>query len=227
MFAEMPGHERLRSIVLAHPQWHPGVVGIVASRMVEAFCRPTVLICAGGEVGPGSGRSIHDFNLHEAIGACSAHLEGFGGHAQAAGLQIRPGNIVAFAKDFETFARSKLRPENLVPRQRVDAWCEVDEITERLVRELARLAPFGAGNPEPVLAARDVEILNKQIVGKTHLKLRIPCRRTAMAVIAYGFGDMYGQLGSRVDIAFTPEFNYYGGVEHIQLRAKDLSIPDL
>ncbi|MDP8222678.1 MAG: single-stranded-DNA-specific exonuclease RecJ [Candidatus Lernaella stagnicola] len=226
MFTSINGHERLRSIVLAHPQWHPGVIGIVASRMVEAFHRPTVLIAARGEVGQGSGRSISAFNLHEAVSACASHLEGCGGHAQAAGLQIRPENIVAFAQAFEEHTRGVLQTEDLAPRQHVDAWCEIDEISESLVRELGQLAPFGCGNPEPVLAARDVEVLNKQIVGRDHLKMRIPCRRSALAVIAYGFAPMSQEIGSRIDLAFTPEFSYYGGVEHVQLRAKDLAIPD-
>ena len=227
MFLDIPKRERLRSIVLAHPDWHQGVIGIVASRLVDAFGRPTILLSASGEVSTGSGRSIPDFNLHEAIGACAEHLEGFGGHAQAAGLQIKTSNIVAFAKDFDIHARQHLRPEDMVPRQRIDAWCSLDDISEKLVRELGSLAPFGCGNPEPVLAARDVELLNKQIVGRDHLKLRVPCRRAALAVIAYGFAEMHDRIGSRVDLAFTPEFNYYGGVEHVQLRARDIAIPDL
>jgi single-stranded-DNA-specific exonuclease len=226
MYDKVAGRERLRSIVLAHAGWHPGVIGIVASRMAEAYCRPTILISASGEVGQGSGRSIPDFNLHEAIGACAEMLEGYGGHAQAAGLQIRTERIMDFARCFDTFARGKLKPEDLTPRQRVDAWCDIDEINERMVEELDRLTPFGAGNPEPVLGARDVEVLNRQIVGRDHLKLRIPCRKGVLAVIAYGFGKLYDSIGSRVDLAFVPEFNYYGGVQHVQLRAKDIALPD-
>ena len=227
MFGQISRAERLQSIVLAHPDWHPGVIGIVASRMVEMFNRPTILISALGDVGRGSGRSLPGFNLYEALQACAEHLEGFGGHEQAAGVQIKLDKVFEFAKAFDQYARRALRAEDLVPKQRVDAWCEIDEVTETLVRELGSLAPFGFGNPEPVLAARDVRILNKQLVGGEHLKLRIPWRKTALAVIAFGRAELLDQIGSRLDLAYSPEFNYYGGVEHIQLRARDIVIPDL
>ncbi len=226
MIAKITRRERLQTIVLAHPEWHPGVIGIVASRLVDVFHRPTILIAAGEEVGRGSGRSIPDFNLYEAINACAEHLEGFGGHAQAAGIQIRSDKIVDFAKAFDQYARRRLKADDLAPKQRIDAVCGIDDIDERLVRELSRLAPFGFGNSEPVLAARDVRVLAKQIVGTDHLKLRLPWGRSAIAVIAYGRADACEKIGSRIDLAFCPEFNNFGGVEHIQLRARDVVIPE-
>ncbi|MHA1570028.1 MAG: single-stranded-DNA-specific exonuclease RecJ [Alphaproteobacteria bacterium] len=226
MFEKIARHDRLRSIVLAHPDWHPGVVGIVASRMVEEYHRPTILICAGEEIGRGSGRSISAFNLFEALQQCEEHLEGFGGHAQAAGVQIEKDKIVPFAKALEEHARANLKPDDMIPRQRIDAWCDIEEISEKLVRELITLAPFGFGNPEPVLGARDVRVLSKQIVGNDHLKLRVSHRNSAMAVMAYGRAELLDHIGSRVDLAYSPEFNQYGGMEHIQLRVKDIFIPD-
>lgn len=227
MFDKIARNQRLHSIVLAHPEWHPGVIGIVASRMVERFYRPTFLISAAEEVGRGSGRSISAFNLLEALQSTGDYLEGFGGHAQAAGLQIRREQIVPFAKAFEEYARQNLKPEDMIPRQRIDTWCDIEEISERLVEELTSLAPFGFGNPEPVLAARDVRVLSKQVVGYDHLKLRVDCRKKAMVVIAYGYGQLIDHIGSRVDLAYVPEFNHYGGVKQIQLRVKDLVIPDI
>jgi len=226
MFARISRNERLLTIVLAHPEWHPGVIGIVAARMVEEFHRPTMLISMNEEIGRGSGRSISAFNLYEALQACTAELDGFGGHAQAAGIRITADKIVPFAKAFETYARATLRPEDMIPRQRIDSWCEIDEISERLVRELSSLAPFGFGNPEPVLGARDVRVLSKQVVGADHLKLRVAWRNSALAVMAYGRGGLIDRIGSRVDLAYSPEFNNYGGSPHIQLRAKDLVLPD-
>jgi len=226
MFAKIAHNDRLRTIVLAHPDWHPGVVGIVASRMVDEFHRPTILVCATDEVGRGSGRSISAFNLFDALQHCADYLEGFGGHAQAAGLQIHKDKIVPFAKALEDYARKNLTPQDMIANQRVDAWCEVDEVSEKLVRELTQLAPFGFGNPEPVLGARDVRVLSKTVVGNDHLKLRVSWRNTALAVMAYGRASLLERIGTRVDLAYSPEFNNYGGVQHIQLRVKDIQIPD-
>jgi len=225
MIERIPRNEKLKTIVLAHPSWHEGVIGVVASRLSENYHRPTVLITADKTVSRGSGRSIPGFNLYEALGYCREHLEQFGGHEQAAGVTIRTDRIVVFAKSLEEYARRVITAETLVPKLRVDAWCGIDEISETLIRELAQLAPFGFGNSEPILAARDIEVINKQIVGKDHLKLRIPWRRSALAVIAFGFGKLFDEIGSRIDLAFSPEFNHYGGKEQIQLRARDVALP--
>ena len=226
MFLQIPRRERLRTIVLAHPEWHPGVIGIVASRMVDAFHRPTILIAAAGEAARGSGRSIPDFNMYEALQGCGEHLLGFGGHAQAAGIRIEIGKIVEFARAFDERARAALKPEDMTPTQRIDAACDIDDVNDRLVRELSSLAPFGFGNPEPVLAARDVRVLNKQIVGTDHLKLRLPWGRSAIAVIAYGRAAQFESIGSRIDLAYCPEFSSFGGAQHIQLRARDIAVPE-
>jgi single-stranded-DNA-specific exonuclease len=227
MFEKIARRERLSTIVLAHPDWHPGVIGIVASRMVEEFNRPTILLHVGEDSARGSGRSISAFNLFEALQACGEFLEGFGGHAQAAGVKVRRDQIVPFAIAFDAHARATLTPEDMLPRQRVDAWCEIDDISDTLVRELSMLAPFGFGNPEPVLATRDVPVLAKQVVGHDHLKLRVPWRKRALVVMAYSRAELLEHIGSRVDLAYSPEFNTFGGVEQIQLRVKDVVIPDL
>jgi len=226
MFEKIARKERLLTIVLAHPEWHPGVIGIVASKMVDKFNRPTILFAAGEGSSRGSGRSIAAFNLFEALQACEGMLDTFGGHAQAAGVQVKNERLVEFAKAFDAYARTVLKPEDMVPLQRIDALCEIDEIGERLVREIGSLAPFGFGNSEPVLGTRDVRVLSKRIVGADHLKLRVAWRSTALPVIAYGRAAQYEQIGSRIDLAYSPEFNNFGGVQHIQLRVKDLVIPD-
>ncbi|HPQ69405.1 MAG TPA: single-stranded-DNA-specific exonuclease RecJ [bacterium] len=226
MFEKIARKERLLTIVLAHPEWHPGVIGIVASKMVDKFHRPTILFAAGEGASRGSGRSIAAFNIFEALQACEGILETFGGHAQAAGVQVKNERLVEFAKAFDAYARTVLKPEDMVPLQRIDTLCEIDEIGDRLVRELSSLAPFGFGNSEPVLGTRDVRVLSKRIVGNDHLKLRVAWRSTAMPVIAYGRAAQYERIGSRIDLAYSPEFNNFGGVQHIQLRVKDLVIPD-
>src|SRR5574341_214893 len=143
-----------RGLVLHRPGWHPGVVGIVASRVVERFHRPAVLVGALDGVGKGSGRSIEPFHLYDAIAACSEHLVRFGGHQHAAGVTIEPEAVPRFREAFEAHAARALRPEDLVPRTRIDGWVVAGDVGERAAADLAKLGPFGAGHPEPVWALR-------------------------------------------------------------------------
>jgi hypothetical protein len=203
MIERIPRNEKLKTIVLAHPSctrassawWPAAVENYHADRSGSQPIKRE----------PRSGRSIPD-STYISLGYCREHLEQFRGHEQAAGVTIRTDRIVVFAKSLEEYARRVITAETLVPKLRVDAWCGIDEISETLIRELAQLAPFGFGNSEPILAARDIEVINKQIVGKDHLKLRIPWRRSALAVIAFGFGKLFDEIGSRIDLAFSPEF---------------------
>ena len=164
-----------RAIVLASEAWHPGVVGIVASRLVERYFRPTLLIALRDGVGRGSGRSIGAFHLWEALNSCSGLLVRFGGHRHAAGFTIESGRIDALRAAFGEIARTELREEDLAPVLRLDAWADLPELGIEAVSQLNALAPFGTGNPEPVLGTTGVTIEQISTCGADgqHLRLRL------------------------------------------------------
>jgi single-stranded-DNA-specific exonuclease len=212
-----------RSIVLASPEWHPGVIGIVASRLVERYYRPTVLIAINGDtgIGRGSGRSIRGFNLYEAFTACRQVLEGFGGHRMAAGLSIRREHVGAFAQHFEAAVRAVTGPEHFIPEMQVDAELSFTDVTDRLLQDLDTLAPHGPGNPEPVFVARQVTVVSRRIVGETHLKLFLRQGLRALPAIAFGMADAPIAAGATLDVLFSPELNEWNGTTSLQLRLRD------
>jgi single-stranded-DNA-specific exonuclease len=214
--------QRRRGYVLADEHWHEGVIGIVASRLVERFNRPVVLI-AGSKDGEwkGSGRSIPTFDLHGALGACSAHLERYGGHRAAAGLSIRPENVEEFARAFAEQASAVLPDEALRPVTAVDAIVPPKSLTLGLCAELRRLAPFGLGNPEVTLLAAGCEIAEPSTVGEgKHLCFRLrEGGRDAGRAIAFGHGsrlDSYRRPGLW-DVAFRLQENHWNGTVSPQL----------
>ncbi len=213
-------------IVLASQGWHPGVIGIVASRVLEEFYRPTVLIALDGVQGRGSGRSIPAFHLFDALKACESQLEQFGGHRAAAGLQIRAANVDAFRARLNEVARERLRREDLQPRLGVDVELPLSEVTSDLWRFLAHFGPFGMGNPKPVFLARDVRLsAAPQVVGERHLRLRLDAGGGA-ASEAIGFGlaaeSEWLQESSRVDLAFQLGLSEWQGVEYVQAKLLDV-----
>jgi single-stranded-DNA-specific exonuclease len=208
-----------RGLVLSRPGWHPGVVGIVASRVVERFHRPAVLVGVADGVGKGSGRSIERFHLHDALSACSASLLRFGGHKHAAGVTIDPQAIPAFREAFERHAASVLRDEDLVPRTRIEGWIDGALLDERAATDLERLAPFGAGNPEPVFGLRARPSRARQVgAAGVHLKLVLADRDA----IAFQLGDRIGLCGAPVEAAVSIGFDDWDGMRRLQLRVRDL-----
>lgn len=229
------GLEKNKTLVLASRHWHLGVVGIVASRIVERYHRPTVLIAIDPEgTGKGSARSIPAFHLYEAFSRLSHLLERFGGHKYAAGLTIREDRIPSFREAFEAIAHDTLSPEDLLPYLKVDAEVEPEALTFGLLSELERLAPFGMANPEPTLAIRRAQAFYPKVVGQQHLKLKLK-KEGAPALNAIGFrmgtrlSEITGaihELPLPMDWVFTPEFHRWsahpsGGERQIQLRLKD------
>jgi single-stranded-DNA-specific exonuclease len=212
-----------RSIVLASPDWHPGVIGIVASRMVERYYRPTVLIASncGGGIGRGSGRSIRGFNLHEALAACREHLVGFGGHRMAVGLSIDPANVPALQASFENAVRERTSEEDFVPLRDID--CEVGfrALDSSCLADLERLEPYGQANPEPVLLARGVEVRGSRVVGETHLKLQLQQEGRMLSAIGFGMADQSVEPGSRLDVLFSPMVREWAGSTYLELRLRD------
>ncbi|HEX6070948.1 MAG TPA: single-stranded-DNA-specific exonuclease RecJ, partial [Longimicrobiaceae bacterium] len=166
--------ERDRGVVLASPSWHPGVIGIVASRVVEQIHRPTVLIAMGDEEGKGSARSVPGFHLYDAMRACSGHLTRFGGHRAAAGCSIHPARVEAFRAEFDAHARRNLTEEMLVPEVRIDLEVSLAEADGDLYRLLKHAAPFGMGNPTPIFAVRGARIAGvPRVVGTRHLRMTL------------------------------------------------------
>jgi single-stranded-DNA-specific exonuclease len=208
-----------RGLVLHRAGWHPGVVGIVASRIVERFHRPAILVGALDGMGKGSGRSIEGFHLYDAIAACAAHLVRFGGHKHAAGVTIDPAAVPGFREAFEAHAARVLAPEALVPRTRIDGWVGSEDLGERAANDLARLAPFGAGNPEPVWALRGPASRARKIgADGRHLKAMLG----GIDGIGFGMGDQLAACAGEVEAAFTLGFDEWDGVRRLQLKLKDL-----
>lgn len=211
-------------LILAGEGWHPGVVGIVASRVVERYGRPTFLIAFEGDVGKGSGRSISRFDLHAALLACGDLLERYGGHQMAAGLTIRRDRLDAFRERFGAIAREALGPDDLGPEQRVDLEIGLGEATRELERLCRYLEPCGAGNASPVFGVRGVRFAGRARVGNGHLKGMLDDGATRLPVIGFQWADRVAWLGEGpVDAAFRLECNEWKGYTTLQARLCALS----
>lgn len=216
--------EQNYALVLARDGWHPGVIGIVASRIVERTGRPTILIALDGDEGRGSGRSIPGFDLHGALVQCAEYLERFGGHTMAAGLSIRREALPGFREAFNRIARRSLAPEDLVPSQRIDLVVALEELDLRLEQLLRRLEPCGLGNPAPVFAASGVRVLDPRPVGENHWRFVLEDRGVRLPIIAFDWGDRMpeGWTGGKVDVAFRLERDEWQGVPSLRARLVDL-----
>jgi single-stranded-DNA-specific exonuclease len=216
--------ERDAGFVLVGDGWHPGVVGIVASRVVERYGRPTFLIAFDGEIGKGSGRSTSRFDLHAALLSCGDLLQRFGGHRMAAGLTIHRSQLDAFRERFGDVARQALSPEDLGPEQRVDLEIGLHEVTHELERLCRYLEPCGQGNASPVFGVRGVRLTNRSTVGNGHLKGVLDDGRTRLSVIGFQWSDRVPWLGDDlVDAAFRIECNEWNGMTTLQARLCALS----
>ncbi|MEX0690360.1 MAG: single-stranded-DNA-specific exonuclease RecJ [Gemmatimonadales bacterium] len=220
--------DRTHGLVLAREGWHAGVIGIVASRLVERFARPTILIALEGEEGKGSGRSIPGFDLHQAIARCSEHLVRFGGHRMAAGLTIARDRVDAFKAAFEASVRQDLSMDDLVPVQRVDAVVRLEALDEALEQLLRHLEPTGAGNPGPVFAVRGVRARNPQPVGTNHLRFQLDDGSRRLGAIAFGWGERVPAewYDQPLDVAFRFERNEWRDTWSLQARVVDLKPAD-
>lgn len=208
-------------IVLEGEGWHEGVIGIVASKLVDRFYRPVVIFSVSGDKARGSSRSIPEFDIHKGLGECAELLGGFGGHKQAAGITMRAIDIPALREKLNAVVGEAV-PE-FVSTLGIDAAVSLAEITPRLIEEIECIAPFGYGNPQPVLGARELEIAGApRIVGNNHLKLRLRHRNHVMDAIGFSMGDMHSGLEdvSLVDAAFTVTMNEWEGRKTPQLHLK-------
>lgn len=210
-----------RSIVLASDRWHQGVVGIVASRLVERYHRPTILIHIGEDgMAKGSGRSIPGFHLLDALSPCCHYLERHGGHRYAAGIGLKAENVQLFCDAFEAEAISLLCDNDLVPLLTIDAEVSPGDITRELALELKQMEPFGAGNPEPVLMLKGMTVVDRRVVGEDHLRLRLARDGFIFSAIAFRMANR--NTDGPLDVAFFPELNEWNGSTNLQLRIKDL-----
>jgi single-stranded-DNA-specific exonuclease len=217
---------RHRAYVVAGADWHEGVIGIVASRLVERYSRPVVLIAGTEGDWKGSGRSIAGFDLHEGLRQCAGHLERWGGHAAAAGLSIKPENVAAFAEQFASIGDGELAEDDLRPPSLVDAFVHGRDLTLELCEELARLAPFGLGNPGVTLLLAGCELTDLAAVGEgKHLKFRVrEDGRDSGSAIAFRLGRRLDSLRrpGAYDLAFRLEANQWNGTVAPQLNVQSV-----
>lgn len=227
LLPEQANVERDAAIVLANPGWHTGVIGIVASRLTEKYCRPTILIsCADGKA-QGSGRSIAGFHLFQALAACEDHLSTYGGHQMAAGLRMDEAEVPAFRQAFLAHAARVLSPEALTPRLTVDAEVNLADLSLEVARILKRMGPFGAGNPVPVFASRELRVASKpRRIGRRgdHLAMHLSEAGRSFRAVAWrmgGLADAIGRAGS-CGAAFSCRISEFRGRPEVELHVKDL-----
>lgn len=227
--AMIGGLERLgdeKAIVLASPDWHPGVIGIAASRVKERYARPTVLIALDGEIGRGSARSVPGFSLYEALHRCADTLVSYGGHEQAAGFTIERGMIDRFRERFVSLAGERLAGKDLSPSLSIDGTIPLSHLGIELYEEINLLRPFGPGNPEPIFVAKGARPAGRvQVVGRGHVKFAMKDGDTRVDAIAFDKAELVhaGLLdGGPIDAVFTLGENTYTGERQLQLRVKDV-----
>ena len=213
-------------LVLDQEGWHPGVIGIVASRVVEKYYRPTIMISIEDGVGKGSARSISGFDIYLALKQCEDLLIGYGGHKYAAGLTIERDNIEEFRTRFNEIASQHLDKELLAPKLRIEGEIRLSEINSRLYKFLRLLAPFGPQNMRPVFFSQKLQVVGTpSIVGNNHLKFKVRQDGIVMDAIGFNLGDLIYRIDpgvNNLDMAYVIEENTYLGRTTLQLRVKDL-----
>ncbi len=223
-------HPDRKSIVLASGDWHTGVIGIVASRIVDKLYRPTIMINAGDAengIAQGSGRSIPGFCLLSAIKACSQHLISFGGHKMAAGITIETQKIDQFAAEFEAYAKQSLTEKDEAAKLHIDALATLGEFRREMVSELQLLGPFGQGNPEPTFATKGVRLAStprRVGSGREHLQLAITDNTAAVRCIGFRFGRLEKKLLEHefFNVAYQPQINTYNGNSNVEFVLADI-----
>lgn len=214
------------ALVLDMDGWHPGVIGIVASRIVEKYYRPTIMISIEDDIGKGSARSIHGFDIYLALKQCEDLMIGYGGHKYAAGLTIEREKIDIFRNRFNEIANETLTPDMLMPKLQIDCEIKLNEISSRLVQFLNHMAPFGPQNMRPVFLSRNLQVVGSpSIVGNNHLKFKVRQNNMVIDTIGFNLGDKLYRISpgeQNLDLVYVIEENEYQGRTSLQLRIKDL-----
>jgi single-stranded-DNA-specific exonuclease len=217
------------SLVLESGDWHPGVLGIVASRLAERYIRPALVISAEGDEARGSARSIPGLHIHETLAACAEFLEEFGGHAAAAGFRIRRSRIAPFRERFEEEVRSRITAEAFVPVITLDAETSFGALSLDAVEELEKLEPFGMGNPTPAFLSTGISVIDIHPLGRSgeHLKLQLEQGGKKLAAKAWRQAEALAHLapGQRIDLAYKPEVNNWKGRKSVELIVKGARSP--
>lgn len=224
--------ETHKSTVVYNPDWHKGVIGIVASRLIEQYYRPTIVLTHSNGLITGSARSVKNFDVYDAIDACSDLLENFGGHKYAAGLSLKPENLDAFRTRFEEVVSETIEDRMLIPEIEIDAEIKLSNINGKFFRILKQFAPFGPGNMSPVFKTkRIVDTGYGRIVGKNHLKLNVvhpDISTLPFSAIAFQQGGHLNKItrGKRFSICYHLEENQWNGSTTLQLRIKDMKVEE-
>lgn len=224
-----PGHASRKTTVVYQEHWHKGVVGIVASRLIDSYYRPTIVLTRSGDYIAGSARSVAGFNLYEAIYACREHLLGYGGHFAAAGMTLLPENIQAFADAFEYEVSQLITEEQLVPEIIIDAELNFDQVTPGFYNILTQMEPFGPENTRPVFIARNVTDTGySKTVKEQHLRFVVKQQNTTLTGIGFNMAAKLPLLQSHqpVDIVFTIDENEWNGGKRLQLKVMDCRLSE-
>lgn len=221
-----PGHLEAKSTVVYNPEWHKGVIGIVASRLMESYYRPTIVLTMSNGKATGSARSVMGFNIYNAINACADLLDQFGGHAYAAGLTMPVENIPEFKSRFDTVVQSTISDEQLIPQLLIDQKLDFERINHKFFNILQQMAPFGPENPSPLFVTENVICSNSRIIKDEHLKLflRQDGSKRTMEAMAFRMAERHTRIasGNPFNIAYHIESNDFNGEKSIQLVIKDI-----
>jgi single-stranded-DNA-specific exonuclease len=218
-----------KSTVVYREHWHKGVVGIVASRLIDSYYRPTIVLTRSGEVAAGSARSVSGFNLYEAIHACKEHLLGYGGHFAAAGMTLLPENVEAFADKFEQVVSSTIHPDSLIPEIVIDAEVSFSELTFPFFNIIRQMEPYGPENMRPIFLVKNVmDSGNSKLVKEQHIKFCLRQNNCSFKGIGFNLGHKFPLIQSRkpLDVVFTLEENEWNGQKSLQLKVVDLKLSD-
>jgi single-stranded-DNA-specific exonuclease len=217
-----PEMEEKKTLVLASENWHRGILGLVASKLVDRWGRPVFLFAIEGETAHGSGRSVEGFHLFQGLENLEPHLLRFGGHAAAAGATLKTENLPEFTRAFESLVQDRLSETALKSVLPIEAEVDFDGLVKEIFPYLPRLGPFGAQNPEPLLSTQKARVLSVRIVGQGHLRLRLEQNGNLLEGIGFGLGDLEMNTGDWIDLAYTPSISHYNGSSTFQLRIKDI-----
>ena len=220
--AEEVGGEH-NSTVLFSENWHKGIIGIVASRLIETYYRPTVLLTRSDMGWVGSGRSVRGFDLYSALDACQEHIVQFGGHKYAAGLTIKEESLLDFKKKFEKIVTERVTSDQKEEMLSIASQIEFSYINPKFIRLIKLFAPFGPGNREPVFVSRGVLVKEGRILKEEHVRLTLAQGNIQFEAIGFGLAEKWNQIrGNYVDVAFQPDFKTWNQKTYIQLKIKDL-----
>jgi single-stranded-DNA-specific exonuclease len=220
---------RRKSTVLFQSHWHKGVVGIVASRLIEKYYRPTVVLTLGEKIVGGSARSVPGFNLYEAIHACREYLIGYGGHFAAAGMTMHPDNVTAFSNKFEEVVSSTIDPRLLIPELTIDAEITFKNINEKFFKIIKQMEPYGPGNLRPVFITRKIQNTEwTRIVKEQHIRFVLKNENITLTGIGFNLAEKFSLLGKNkpIDLVYTIDENEWNGQTNLQLKVIDFRLSE-